>query len=97
MDNGLLRLIYALVVVRGEVRTSDSPADQRRSISLNVSGAARTWMEIVAARRPRTVGRKCIVGLLVVDAVLEEGIDRSRKRCTEGGGKRSIRRRANVC
>lgn len=26
-------------------------------------------MEVVAARRPRMVGRKCIVGMLVVDVV----------------------------
>lgn len=47
--------------VRGEVgRTSDSPADQRRSMSVNVRGAAKTWREVVRERRVRIVVRKCI-------------------------------------
>ena len=45
-----------------EERTSDSPADQRRSMSVNVRGAARTWREVVRERRVRVVVRKCIFG-----------------------------------
>ena len=43
-------------------RTSDSPADQRRSMSVNVRGAARTWRDVARKRRVRVVGRKCIFG-----------------------------------
>lgn len=42
--------------------TSDSPADQRRSMSVNVRGAARTWMEAARERRARVVVRNCIFG-----------------------------------
>ena len=53
--------------VRGEVgRTSDSPADQRRSMSVNVRGAARTRRENVSERRVRVVVRKCILGCWLV-------------------------------
>ena len=45
---------------RGGGRTSDSPADQRRSMSVNVRGAARTWMEVVRERRVRVAVKKCI-------------------------------------
>ena len=48
-----------------EERTSDSPADQRRSMSVNVRGAARTWREVVRERRVRVVVRKCISVALV--------------------------------
>lgn len=41
-------------------RTSDSPADQRRSMSVNVRGAARTRRGMARVRRVRVVGRKCI-------------------------------------
>jgi len=44
----------------GRERTSDSPADQRRSMSVNVRGAARTRREVVRERRVRVVVRKCI-------------------------------------
>ena len=47
-------------------RTSDSPADQRRSMSVNVRGAARTWMEVVRERRVKVVVRKCIFRSFVV-------------------------------
>lgn len=52
------------VVVVGvrDGRTSDSPADQRRSMSANVRGAARTWREVARERRARAVGTKCIFG-----------------------------------
>ena len=46
--------------VRREGRTSDSPADQRRSMSVNVRGAARTRRDVDRVRRVRVVGRKCI-------------------------------------
>ena len=58
--------------MRGEVgRTSDSPADQRRSMSVNVRGAARTWREVVRERRVRIVVRKCIFLVLVVLVLVE--------------------------
>jgi hypothetical protein len=44
--------------------TSDSPADQRRSMSVNVSGAARTWREVVRKSRLKAVVRKCMVVLV---------------------------------
>lgn len=46
-------------------RTSDSPADQRRSMSVNVRGAARTRREIVRERRVRVVVKKCIFVLAI--------------------------------
>jgi hypothetical protein len=44
-----------------EELTSDSPADQRRSMSVNVRGAARTCREDVRKRRLKAVVRKCMV------------------------------------
>ena len=49
--------------VDGEGRTSDSPADQRRSMSVNVRGAARTVREVARKRRLKAVARKCIFAI----------------------------------
>lgn len=69
VDCGLVGL-FVRGVYDGEVwggmgrrRTSDSPADQRRSMSVNVRGAARTRREVARVRRVRVVGRKCIFGV----------------------------------
>lgn len=61
VEDGLGAWLMVDGAVRGEVgRTSDSPADQRRSMSVNVRGAARTWREVVRERRARAVVGKCI-------------------------------------
>ena len=68
-DVGRLHRGCLMVVVEGverKGRTSDSPADQRRSMSVNVRGAARTWMEVVRERRVKVVVRKCIFRSFVV-------------------------------
>ena len=49
----------------GRERTSDSPADQRRSMSVNVRGAARTVREVARKRMLKAVVRKCIFGCLL--------------------------------
>lgn len=54
--------------VNGEERTSDSPADQRRSMSVNVRGAARTVREVARVRRVRIIMKKCIFGVCCVDS-----------------------------
>jgi hypothetical protein len=60
-----------------DILTSDSPADQRRSMSVNVRGKARTWREVVRKRSLKAVVRKCmvvvggwLVGWLIFDSFL---------------------------
>lgn len=68
---GFVIAIVGLVLYRGEKGgvyfqklTSDSPADQRRSMSVKESGEARTWRDVVVRKRSlRAVVRNCMVAV----------------------------------